>query len=99
MAEKTPEITTVRVYNRSRRAFIHGKHNVGPGFHDLPPDVATLLLKSYPSDLVEAAVAHKELGGLGAVVTEQKAEIEKLKAELEALKASKGKKTAAADAV
>jgi hypothetical protein len=94
---KTEEVKLVRIYNRSRRAFIHGKFNVGPGFHEIPTDVAALLLKSYPMEIIEAAVAHKELGGLGAVVSEQKAEIEKLKAELEALKAPKTGK--ASDAV
>lgn len=98
MADPIKAPAFVRVYNRSRRAFIHGKHNIGPGFHEIPTDVAERLLKDYPLDLVEAAIAHKELGGLGAVVAEQKEEIAKLKAELDALKTPKGK-SKASDAV
>jgi len=92
MADKTPEPKLVRVYNRSRRSFIHNQWTVAPAtFSEIPADVAELLVKSYPLDVVEAAVAQKELGGLSAVVAEKNAEIEKLKAELAAAKAGKTK--------
>jgi len=90
MAEQTQSELAVRVYNRSSRAFIHGKHTLQGGtFAEVPQSVADLWVKLFPLDVVEASVAQKELGGLGAVVAEQKSEIEKLKAELEALKAAK----------
>lgn len=97
MADKTPQAKLVRVYNRSRRSFIHDKWTVAPAtYSEIPEDVAELLIKSYPLDVLEAATAQKELGGLAAVVAEKNAEIEKLKAELAAAKA---KKASAKDAV
>lgn len=98
MAEETQD-PTVRVYNRSSRAFIHGKHVLNGGtFAEVPKSVADLWAVLFPLDVVEASVAQKEIGGLGAVVAEQKAQIAALQAQLAALTAKKpaGK---AADAV
>ncbi len=79
---ETPE-KTVRVYNRGRRTFLHGAHKVaGASFADVPESVARLWLKSFPNDVVEAGVAQKELGGLGAELAETKTKLAKAEARI-----------------
>jgi hypothetical protein len=98
MAEETQD-PSVRVYNRSSRAFIHGLHVLsGASFATVPKSVADTWIKLFPIDVVEASVAQKELGGLGAVVAEQKTRIAELEAKLAALTAKKPA-SKAADAV
>ena len=72
---------TKRVYNRSsQRTFIHEHESktyrvVPSAFTDLPEPVADLLLESYPKEIAEAGVAHKEIGGVHAELAETKSQL------------------------
>ena len=84
-----------RVYNRSpRRTFIHGKFRAAPSaFVTVPASVAKVWLELFPEDVVEAAVAQKQLGGAAAELAAVRAELEKAQAEIAALKTSTSVKT------
>jgi len=103
MAEKTTPaapVPTVRVYNRSGRTFIHGKHLVsGNTFTDLPEDVATLLLEGYPSDIVESGVASRELNGAAIALAEANTKLAAAEARIAELEKPKKTKPSASDAV
>ena len=78
-----------RIYNRSpRRTFIHGKFRAAPSaFVTVPESVAKRWLELFPEDVVEAAVAQKQLGGVAAELAAVRAELEQARAEIAALKA------------
>jgi hypothetical protein len=66
----------IRIYNRSARTYIHGKHKAVPAaFSEVPKNIADLWTKSFPDEIVEAATAQKELGGANAVIAELKAKL------------------------
>ena len=84
---QTPE-ETVRVYNRfAKRTLIHGAHRSPPNaFATVPVDVAKRWIAAFPNDIIEAGVAQKELGGMGAELAQTKEALtksEKRLAELE----------------
>jgi len=84
----TQVVSEIRVYNRfKQRTLIHGDHKAPPNaFATVPADVAKVWMKMYPEDVVEAGVAQKELGGLGAELAEVKAKLAKAEAALAAVK-------------
>lgn len=91
MKDQTPapkQEKTVRVYNRGSRSFIHGEHKiVGASFAEVPESVAKNWMKLFPNDVIEAGVAQKELGGLGAELAEVRAQLAATTTELVDVKA------------
>jgi protein subunit release factor A len=86
MPEKTPTEKTVRVYNRSRRSFIHGPHSApAASFADVPESVAQNWMKLFPNDVVEAGIAQKELGGAQAELAETKVKLATAEARIKEL--------------
>jgi len=87
-------IKTKRVYNRSpQRTFIHDHGDktyrvVPSSFADLPEPVADLLLRDYPKEIVEAGVAHKEIGGVHAELAETKSQLSAKDARIAELEAA-----------
>lgn len=83
----------VRVYNKSpQQTFQHPPYNAAPSsFVTVPRSVADRWFRLFPDIVVEAGVAQKELGGVQAELTEQKAKVAALEAELAKLKAPSGK--------
>jgi phage terminase Nu1 subunit (DNA packaging protein) len=101
--EKAP--VTVRIYNRfKQRTLVHGEHRSPPNaFATVPEDVAKNWMAMFPEDIVEAGVAQKELGGMGAELAEAKAKLAAAEAQLAALKEAhesggKSKKSTKTDA-
>lgn len=93
----TPAERIVRVYNRSKRMFTHGEYRLaGNTFAEVPESVSQNWMKMFENDVVEAGVAQRELGGLGAELAAAKTRIVELEAELAKLKVKKTKKEEAA---
>jgi hypothetical protein len=89
----TPAERIVRVYNRSKRTFTHGEYRLAGGtFAEVPENVASNWMKMFENDVVEAGIAQRELGGLGAELAAAKTRITELEAELAKLKEKKAKK-------
>lgn len=88
------QVKEIRIYNRfKQRTLIHGDYRSPPNaFATVPEDVAKTWMKLFPDDIVEAGIAQKELGGLGAELAETRAKLAAAEAKLKALE-SKGKKT------
>lgn len=84
----------VRVYNRGQRSFLHAEHKLhGGAFAEVPRAVAENWLKMFPNDVIEAAVAQKELGGLGAELAETKTRLESAEDRIKKLDAILATKT------
>ena len=79
----------VRLYNRSVRQTIeHKPHRAPPSsFVNVPEDVAERWLRLFPETIVEAGVAQREIGGLGAELAAEKARTADLVAKLAAAEA------------
>lgn len=91
---ETPKEKIVRIYNRGQRSFIHGEHkSIGASFAEVPESVALNWMKLFPNDVVEAGVAQKELGGLGAELVETKAKLAKAESRIKELDAILSRKT------
>jgi hypothetical protein len=91
----TPAEQIVRVYNRSQRTFTHGEYRLAGGtFTEVPESVARNWQKMFENDVVEAGIAQRELGGLGAELAAAKTRITELEAELAKFKEKKVKKDA-----
>jgi hypothetical protein len=97
--------TTVRVYNRSARTFMHGAFSAVPrAFATVSASVAKLWMERYPDDIVEAGVAQKELNGAQVELGEVKAQLKAANARIAELEAQiaggkPGKKTSVLDVV
>ena len=91
MKDQTPapkQEKIVRVYNRGSRSFIHGEHKiVGASFAEVPESIAQNWMKLFPNDVIEAGIAQKELGGLGAELAEVRAQLTSTTTELVDVKA------------
>lgn len=86
----TPAEPIIRVYNRSRRMFTHGEYRLAGGtFAEVPESIAKNWQKMFENDVVEAGIAQRELGGLGAELAAAKTRIAELEAELAKLKSDK----------
>ena len=78
----------VRVYNKTSRTFIHGKYRAPAGSFGLVPAVlAAFWVGTRDNEIIDAAVASKELGGANARIADLQGQIAALTKENADLKA------------
>lgn len=88
---------TVRIYNKTRGALVHGDHKaLGNSFSEVPEDIARLWIAQYPDRISSAEDFAKESNPLGTKVETleaqtkaQEEEIADLKKRLAALQEAK----------
>jgi BMFP domain-containing protein YqiC len=102
--------STVRIYNKSRRSFLHGEHKApANAFSEVPRKIADLWIEQFPNDVVLASDAQKEINGMATELEAARAELKTARttistleariAELESSPKKAGRKQVVSDAI
>ena len=84
---EAPAIKTVRIFNRASKLYTHRHEGVDYHAHpstfaDVPQGVADKWMQMFPEDIVEAAVAQKEINGSAAEAAGLREKVAELETEL-----------------